>query len=94
MSDNNQDYTGYGFMYRDCGGKVSKHEVTVDEVTWPEVLNDFVNFLQSVYGYEIKSSIRVKEPYWMKHDNVSPEIIAYHEVHGWNGEFFNDEADW
>lgn len=82
MSDNNQDYTGYGFMYRDCGGKVSKHEVTVDEVTWPEVLNDFVDFLQSVYGYDIKSSIRIQEPKYELSTN------------GWNGEFFNDEIDW
>jgi hypothetical protein len=90
---NDDDYTSYGFMYRDCGGKVSKHEVIVDEVTWPEVLNDFVDFLQHVYGYEIKSSIRVKEPFWMKYDDVSPEIIAYHELHGWRGEFFSKDED-
>lgn len=71
--------TTYGFSYIDCGGKVSKHEVTMDEVTWPEVLNDFVNFLQSVYGYDIKSSIRVKEPKYA----VFPER--------WHGDFFSED---
>jgi hypothetical protein len=90
---NDDDYTSYGFMYRDCGGKVSKHEVIVDEVTWPEVLNDFVDFLQHVYGYNIKDSIRIEEPFWMKHDDVSPEIIEYNEIHGWQGEFFSKDED-
>ena len=58
---NDEEYTSYGFMYRDCGGKVSNHEVTIDDVTWPEVLNDFVDFLQSVYGYNIKDSVRILE---------------------------------
>lgn len=76
---NDEDYTSYGFMYRDCGGKVSKHEVTLDEVTWPEVLNDFVNFLQSVYGYNIKDSIRIEKPRY----EVLPEP--------WTGKYFDKD---
>ena len=76
---NDEDYTSYGFIYRDCGGKVSKHEVTLDEVTWPEVLNDFVNFLQSVYGYDIKDSIRIEQPrYEMLHQP-------------WTGKYFSKD---
>ena len=76
---NDEDYTSYGFIYRDCGGKVSKHEVTLDEVTWPEVLNDFVNFLQSVYGYDIKDSIRIEKPRY----ETLPEP--------WTGKYFDKD---
>lgn len=76
---NDEDYTSYGFMYRDCGGKVSKHEVTLDEVTWPEVLNDFVNFLQSVYGYDIKDSIRIEQPRY--------EMLT----ESWTGKYFDKD---
>jgi hypothetical protein len=76
---NDDDYTSYGFMYRDCGGKVSNHEVKVDEITWPEVLNDFVDFLQNVYGYNIKDSIRIREPRY----ETFPE--------SWSGEYFSEE---
>ena len=76
---NDDDYTSYGFMYRDCGGKVSNHEVKIDEVTWPEVLNDFVSFLEGVYGYTIRESIRIQEPRY----HVFPEA--------WTGEYFSEE---
>lgn len=75
----NDDYTIYGFTYRDCNGKISKHEVTVDDITWPEVLDDFVNFLQNVYGYDIKSSIRVREPEY----TFQPAA--------WNGDYFSEK---
>ncbi len=75
------DNTIYGFAYRDCDGKQYKHEVTVEEVTWPEVLDDFVNFLQGVYGYDIKSQIRIEQPKYCINDQA------------WQGEYFTKDEE-
>jgi hypothetical protein len=77
----NVDNTIYGFTYRDCDGKQYKQEVTVDEVTWPEVLNDFVSFIEGIYGYDIKSSIRIKEPKYCLNEQA------------WHGEYFTKDED-
>jgi hypothetical protein len=77
MSDDTN--TTYGFTYKDCDNKLYKQEITIDEVTWPEVLNDFVDFLQHVYGYNIKDSIRIREPRY----ETFPE--------SWSGEYFSEE---
>lgn len=62
MNDNEDTTVSYGFAYRDFEGKHHKHEVIMDEVTWPEMLNDFVRFMESIYGYEILPSIRIEYP--------------------------------
>jgi hypothetical protein len=75
----------YGFEYKDCDGKVYKQRVEKSEVTWHEVLEDYLAFLGGIYGYDIKSQVRVQAPVW-----YSPGAFA---ESGWNGEFFVKEAD-
>lgn len=81
----------YGFEYSDCDGKVYKTKIESSENTWHEVLEDFVNFLQTIYKYDIKSQVRVQEPIWFEHLN---EWERYN-YQGWQGEYFvkDDEED-
>lgn len=58
----------YGFEFKDCEGKVYKTRIETGDHTWNEVLNDFVKFLEGVYGYDIQSKIKVQEPMWLKWD--------------------------
>ena len=91
MSDDTN--TTYGFAYKDCDNKIYKQEITIEDVTWQEVLNDFVTFLEGIYGYEIKPSIRLEEPFWMNSPFMDVDTKAYFESHGWKGEFFSKEED-
>ena len=60
----------YGFEYKDCDGKVYKTRIETTDHTWDEILNDFVKFLENVYGYEIMHKIKVQEPMWLSLDNA------------------------
>jgi hypothetical protein len=51
-------------------------------VMWSEVLNDFVDYLGYVYGYDIKDKVRVESPFWNKHGV---------DIKGWQGEYFDPE---
>lgn len=80
----------YGFSYKDCDGKVHEAKFSADDdnfTTWHEVMNDFVNFLSNVYGYDIKSQVRVEAPWWLQHD---PQRGL---KEGWQGEYFVKEED-
>lgn len=81
----------YGFEYSDCDGKVYKTKIESNENTWHEVLEDFVNFLQTIYKYDIKSQVRVQEPIWFEHLNEWER----HDYQGWQGEYFvkDDEEE-
>lgn len=83
------DYTGYAFQYTDCDGKVYNTTVNNPGPTWMEALDDYVSFLESVYKYDIRSKVRVKEPAYQR--------MVEHE-HGyidpWNGEYFTDDEDY
>jgi len=79
----------YGFEYSDCDGKVYKTVIKNNENTWTEVLEDFVNFLQTVYKYDIKSQVRVQEPVWFQNlTQWDREAIS-----GWQGEYFVKEDE-
>ena len=81
----------YGFEYSDCDGKVYKTKIKNNDNTWHEVLEDFVNFLQTVYKYDIKSQVRVQEPMWFEHLNEWQR----QDYQGWQGEYFvkDDEEE-
>jgi hypothetical protein len=52
---------------------------------WTEVLNDFVDYLSFVYGYDIKDKVRVESPFWMQRG------FDVDNTKGWQGEFFDPE---
>ena len=86
FNDDYDDHTGYAFQYTDCDGKVYNTTIEKPGPTWMEALDDYVNFLESVYKYDIKSSIRVKEaPY----QHMVDEHPGY--IDPWKGEYFSDE---
>lgn len=58
----------YGFEYKDCEGKVYKTRIEAGDHTWDEILNDFVKFLEVIYGYDIMNKIKVQEPAWFNWD--------------------------
>jgi hypothetical protein len=83
------DYTGYAFQYTDCDGKVYSTTINNPGPTWMEALDDYVSFLESVYKYDIRSKVRVKEPAYQRmveneHGYIDP----------WNGEYFTDDEDY
>ena len=84
-----KDY--YGFEYSDCDGKVYKTRINGAGATWMEALDDYVNFLQTVFKYDIKSKIRVEEPFWFS----MQESYDFEHYTGWGGDFFvkDDEED-
>jgi hypothetical protein len=84
-----KDY--YGFEYGDCDGKVYKTRINGAGPTWMEALDDYVNFLQTVFKYDIKSKVRVEEPVWFGNLD-SNDFESYT---GWGGGFFvkDDEED-
>lgn len=81
----------YSFEYSDCDGKVYKTRIDGAGGTWLEALDDYVNFLQTVYKYDIKSKIRVEEPFWFG----MQDTYDFEHLTGWHGEFFikDDEED-
>jgi len=67
----------YSFVYRNIGEKrgVEYNQSFEDAVTWPEVLQAFVNFLNGVYGYDVSNKVRIE---------ASPFGIDS----GWSGSFY------
>jgi hypothetical protein len=78
----------YGFEYADCDGKVYKTKIENAGDTWMEALDDFVNFLETVYKYDIKSKIRVQTPHYFKYMNNFEQ-----QMDGWNGEYFDKDEE-
>jgi len=77
----------YGFVYKDCDGKVYKSKYENNNGTWTEALEDFIRFLESVYKYDIKSQVKIKAPFWAKSEDVDwydPWVDNY---------FYEDEED-
>ena len=76
-------------MYVDCTGKVYRKEIETPGASWHECLNDYVRFLETIYGYNIMDQVRIKEPMWLAtmyehhHDYLDP----------WTGQYFNDDDD-
>lgn len=53
-----------------------------EDALWSEVLNDFVDYLSYLYGYDIKEKVRVESPFWIKHGI---------DIEGWQGKFFDPD---
>ena len=87
MIDNDEAMQKYGFMYVDCDGKLYRKEIETAGATWHECLNDYVRFLESIFGYSIMDQVRIKEPFWLDvmYDNY-PDYLD-----PWTGAYFNDD---
>ena len=81
MNDNNEEY--FAFEHRDYDGKKYYTRVSGDD-RWSDVLEDFVRFLEGIYKYNIKDSIRLKQPPWVGFDSeldmTDPWINHYFEI--------------
>jgi hypothetical protein len=84
MIDNDEVMQTYSFTYTDCDGKVYKKEISTPGATWHECMDDYVKFLESVFGYAIKSQVRLEEPLWLG------SMYAHHSdwIDPWTGEYF------
>ena len=71
MNDERQEY--YAFEYRNEEGKIFYTRVSGDD-RWPDVLEDFVRFLEGIYKYNIKDKIRLEKPVWV---NLDDEVDMY-----------------
>lgn len=91
MSDKYEVNQQYAFSYVDCTGKTYKKDISTEGATWTECLNDYIRFLESVFQYEIMSSVRIKEPVWL--DSMRESYLFYPDP--WSGEYFSveDEED-
>lgn len=63
VESGDQEY--YGFTYKDCDGKVYSTKIEKDGIMWSDALHDYIRFLESIYGYEIKSKVRIEAPKWL-----------------------------
>ena len=74
----------YGFTYTDCDGKEHTKTIKTAGCTWHECLDDYVKFLESIFGYAIKSQVRLEEPMWLE------SMYAHHPewLDPWTGEYF------
>ena len=76
----NDDKDYYSFEYKDCDGTIYTHKVQTDVVFWPNMLQDFINFVENVYGYEIQQNIQIADFLEGRHDS-------------WRGGYFKYEED-
>jgi hypothetical protein len=83
-----EDKTEYTFRYIDCDGKTYTSQFENPGPTWMEALDDFVGFLESVYKYDIRSKIRIKEPAYQR---MVENEAGYLDL--WHGEYFTDDED-
>jgi hypothetical protein len=79
MIDDNFKHN-YLFQYTNEDTSKSVSKIYDEGVMWSEVLNDFVDYLSFVYGYDIKEKVRVESPFWHQHGV---------DIEGWKGEFFD-----
>lgn len=87
MIDKDDVMQTYGFTYTDCTGKVYRKEIETPGASWHECLNDYVRFLESIYGYNIMEQVRIKEPMWL--DSMYEYYPDY--LDPWTGKYFNDD---
>lgn len=83
---NNEDQTEYAFRYTDCTGKVYNTTIEKPGPTWMEALDDYVNFLESVFKYDIRSKIRL-------HENQELKDAPWSYIDPWSGEYFSVEDE-
>lgn len=84
MNDKQQEY--FAFEHRNYEGKVFYTRVSGDE-RWPDVLEDFVRFLEGIYKYNIKDQIRLEKPFWVDFDTEN-------EIYDpWRDHYFEIDTD-
>jgi hypothetical protein len=79
----------YGFTYITCDGKVYTKDIMTPGATWHECLDDYVKFLEAVFGYSIKPQVRIEEPAYL--DSMYELYPDY--LDPWTGEYFTKEAE-
>jgi hypothetical protein len=84
MIDDNFKHN-YIFQYTNEDTSKSVSKIYDEGVMWSEVLNDFVDYLSFVYGYDIKDKVRVESPFWRQRG------FDVDDTGGWKGEFFDPE---
>jgi hypothetical protein len=77
----------YGFSYTDCEGKVYKKEISTPGASWHECMDDYVKFLETIFGYPIKHQVRLEEPMYLK--SMYENYPSY--IDPWTGEYFKPE---
>lgn len=80
----------YGFTYTDCNGKVYNKTIHTPGDSWHECMDDYVKFLESIFGYAIKPQVRLEEPGWLE------SMYQHHPdwLDPWTGEYFvKDEVN-
>ena len=81
-----EDQTAYSFQYVDCDGKVRTAKFNNPGPTWMECLDDFVSFLESVYKYDIRSKIRLRDDQQVKN-------TPWSYIDPWSGEYYVPEEE-
>ena len=81
-----EDHTEYAFRYTDCDGKVYNTTIQQPGPTWMEALDDFVSFLESVYKYDIRSKVRLRDDQQLKNNPWS-------YIDPWKGEYYVPEEE-
>lgn len=89
MSDKEETMQVFGFTYMDCNGKTYKKEISTPGATWHECMDGYVKFLESVFGYDIKSQVRLEEPCWLQ--AMYDYDPAY--LDPWTGDYFTKDED-
>jgi hypothetical protein len=79
----------YGFTYTDCNGKEYTKTIKTAGCTWFECMDDYVKFLESVFGYAIQTHVRLEEPSWL--GNMHEHYHDY--IDPWTGEYFVKEEE-
>jgi hypothetical protein len=77
----------YSFSYTDLDGKEYIKTIKTPGVTWYECLDDYVKFLESVFGYALMDKVRLREPAWL---DMMHEHDPYYDD-PWTGGYFADE---
>lgn len=73
----------YTFQYSDGGAKSVRVSFTPGD-TWPEVLEQFVSFLNNIYGYDIHQKVGI-----VVYSPLQQETL----VNTWTGPVFNPEDE-
>jgi hypothetical protein len=89
MIDKDDIGQAYSFTYTDCDGKEHTKTIKTPGASWHECLDDYVKFLESVFGYAIKSQVRLEEPTWLG------VMYAHYPdyLDPWTGEYFTKDEE-
>ncbi len=77
---NNQEIIKENYIFQYTDGEDRHVAVSFSPgYTWPEVLEQFVDFLSNVYGYNIREKVAIKQSPFAFYDDT------------WSGPVFNPE---